>query len=72
MAHEGNYVTRQQLRQRHLPYYDSAAPLRSPQICDVSSDGVHVKMWVDLVRAQIMLNHLCDENNQWVGDVNRF
>ena len=72
MAEEGNYVTRKLLREQGLPYYDSAAPLRSPQICNVSSDGVHVKMWVDLVRAQIMLNHLCDENNNWVGDPNRF
>lgn len=72
MAHEGNYVTRKTLRDKNLPYFDSAMALRTPQICDVSSDGVHVKMWVDLVRAQILLNHLCDENNNWVGDVNRF
>ena len=72
MAHEGNYVTRKLLREKGLPYYDSAAPLRTPQICDLSSDGVHVKMWVDLVRAQIMLNHLCDENNNWVGDWKKF
>jgi hypothetical protein len=72
MAHEGNYVTRKTLREKGLPYYDSAAPLRAPQICEVSSDGVHVKMWADLVRAKIMLNHLCDENNNWVGDVSRF
>mmetsp|Transcript_2340 Transcript_2340/g.4930 ORF Transcript_2340/g.4930 Transcript_2340/m.4930 type:complete len:340 (-) Transcript_2340:96-1115(-) len=72
MAHEANYYTRKALREEGLPYYDSAAPLRSPQICNVSSDGVHVKMWVDLVRAQIMLNHLCDENYNWVADISRF
>jgi len=72
MAHEGNYVTNKLLREKGLPYYDSAGPLRTPDICKISSDGVHVKMWVDLVRAQIMLNHLCDENNNWVGDPARF
>ena len=72
MAAEGNYVTNKLLREQGLPYYDSAGPLRSPQICNISSDGVHVKMWVDLVRAQIMLNHLCDEDNNWVGDTSRF
>ena len=72
MAEEGNYVARRNLRKMGLPYWDSAAPLRSPQICNVSSDGVHVKMWVDLVRAKMMLNHLCDENFNWVGDISRF
>jgi hypothetical protein len=72
MVEEGNFITHAKLRELKLPYWDAAAPLRSPQRCDVSSDGVHVKMWVDLVRAQMMLNHLCDEDNNWVGDINRF
>jgi hypothetical protein len=65
-------VTRQTLRQMNISFYDSAAPLRTPQLCDISSDGVHVKMWVDLVRAQMLLNHLCDEDSNWVGDISRF
>ncbi len=55
-----------------LPYFDAASVLRSPQRCEVQGDGVHVQMWVDIVRAQILLNHLCDENNEWVGGIESF
>jgi hypothetical protein len=72
MTRAANIYTRTKLREMKLPYYDFAAPLRTPQICQVSSDGVHVKMWVDLVRAQILLNHLCDENYNWVGSADAF
>ncbi len=65
-------MARKKLREMGLPLFDAAAPLRSPQVCNVSSDGVHVKMWVDLVRAKMLLNHLCDEDFNWVGDINRF
>jgi hypothetical protein len=72
MVREANNHTRHMLRNINAPYYDLAAPLRTPQICDVSADGLHVKMWVDVVRAQILLNYLCDENNQWVGSAEAF
>jgi hypothetical protein len=72
MIRQANAYTRKKLRELKLPYYDLAAPLRTPQICDISGDGLHVKVWVDLVRAQILLNHLCDENNNWVGGAEAF
>ena len=72
MSHEANYVTRKKLRYAGLPYYDSAMSMRSPEVCNLTADGFHVKMWVDLVRAQMLLNHLCDENHNWVGSEQRF
>jgi hypothetical protein len=72
MVTEGNYVTAQKLRQMGLPLWDASRPLRSPDNCAVQGDGVHVKMWVDLVRAKMLFNHLCDEEFNWVGDVSMF
>jgi hypothetical protein len=48
MVEEANYVTRQKLREAKLPYWDIAACMRSPQRANLTADGVHVKMWVDL------------------------
>lgn len=31
-------------------------------------EGVHVKMWVDLVRARMFFNYVCDEHNNWALD----
>jgi len=72
MVIAGNFVTAQKLRQMGLPYWDANRPLRSPDNCMVQGDGVHVKMWVDLVRAKMLFNHLCDEDFNWVGDISRF
>jgi hypothetical protein len=68
MVKEANAYTRTKLRAQKVPFYDLAAPLRSLELCQVSADGFHVKMWVDFVRAQIMFNHLCDEQNNWRGE----
>lgn len=32
----------------------------------------HVKMFVDIVRANILFNKLCDDNFQWVGGEGAF
>ena len=58
--------------EKKFPYWDASSVLRSPQRCNVSDDGVHVKMWVDMVRANMMLNHLCDQAFNWVGGADRF
>lgn len=58
------------MKLNHLPYYDADYVLRTPDICNISHDGVHVKMWVDLVRARMFFNYLCDEHNNWVLDTN--
>jgi hypothetical protein len=62
MVEEGNRVINQRLLQERLPYWDAAAALRTPSRCDQSADGVHVKMYVDLMRAKMLFNHLCDHN----------
>ena len=72
MVEEANYVTRQKLREAKLPYWDIAACMRSPQRANLTADGVHVKMWVDLVRAKMLLNHLCDEHYNWAASIYRF
>jgi hypothetical protein len=72
MVEESNWYVHKKLHEQGIPYFDAAAPLRSPQRCEVSSNGLHVKQWVEIVRAKILLNHLCDENNNWVGKVDRF
>ena len=72
MVEEANYVTRKRLREAKLPYWDIAACMRSPQRANLTADGVHVKMWVDLVRAKMLLNHLCDEQYNWVASIFRF
>ncbi len=40
--------------------------------CDHMADGVHVKMYVDIMRAKMLFNHLCDENMNWIGSSSRF
>jgi len=67
MVEEGNRVINQRLLQERLPYWDAAAALRTPSRCDQSADGVHVKMYVDLMRAKMLFNHLCDHNMNWRG-----
>ena len=72
MIEDSNYVVHKKLHDQGLPYFDAAAPLRSPQRCNVSFNGLHVKMWVDIVRAKILFNHLCDESMNWVAGIDRF
>lgn len=72
MVEDANLYVREELSKRKLPYFDAASVLRTPLRCNVSADGVHVQMWVDIVRANILFNHLCDANNNWVGGVDSF
>jgi len=72
MIEEANWYTHKRLRAEKLPYWDAASVLRSPQRCNVSGDGVHVKMFVDIVRANILFNKLCDENFDWIGGTDAF
>jgi hypothetical protein len=72
MIEDANRYVHKTLRQKSLPYFDAAAVLRSPQRCAASYDGLHVRMWVNIVRAKILFNHLCSDENEWVGTVTRF
>merc|ERR1719223_495630 len=72
MMSEGNHYVHRQTRASGLPYFDAASVLRTPSLCDVSGDGLHLKMWVDMVRAKILFNHLCDDDMNWVGGVDAF
>ena len=66
---EANLYTHARMRKERLPYWDAAEVLRSPSRCHVTGDGCHVKMFVDIVRANILFNKLCDENNKWKDHV---
>jgi hypothetical protein len=55
-----------------IPYWDAAAPLRTPSRCDLLDDGVHVKMFVDIMRAKMLFNHLCDKDMNWRGGPDSF
>lgn len=64
--------TNKKLLESRLPYWDAGAVLRSKERCSVSADGVHVRMYVDIMRAKMLFNHLCDENMNWKGSDNAF
>ena len=77
MVEDTNRYILDYTRNNSVPYFDSAAPFRLDvagnfRRCDISGDGVHSKMWVDIMRAKILLNHLCDDDMNWVGNTNRF
>jgi hypothetical protein len=72
MVEEVNWYLNQQLLKEKLPYWDATAVLRSPQRCNVSDDGVHVKMFVDIMRAKMLFNHLCDSDMNWRGSPDLF
>ena len=55
-----------------IPYWDADHALRVPEICNISGDGLHVKMWVDLMRAKMLFNLLCDDDMQWRGSAEMF
>lgn len=69
---EVNWYLNRELKERQLPYWDAAEVLRTPTRCSISADGVHVKMWVDIVRAKILFNKLCDDSNKWIGSIEAF
>ena len=72
MIEEANLYMIKYARDNNISYFDAANVLRTPGICDVSDDGLHVKMWVDIFRTQVLFNHLCNENYEWVGGSNSF
>lgn len=67
-----NKYMNQRLLKEKIPYWDAGSALRSPQRCDVSADGLHVKMYVDIMRAKMLFNHLCDEDMNWRTGTNAF
>ncbi len=69
---DANYFIHKRLHEEKLPYWDAANMLRTPDICDVSSDGLHVKLWVDIMRARQLLNFLCDDDWNWIGRADAF
>ena len=69
---DANHFVHHRLHHEKIPYYDAASVLRTPDLCEVSADGVHVKRWTDLTRAKIFFNHVCDENWNWRGGVEVF
>lgn len=64
-----NKYVNEKLLEEKLPYFDAAAPLRSNARCEYSADGLHVKMFVDNMRAKMLFNHLCDHEFNWKSDV---
>ncbi len=71
LINDSNYYLHERLKREGLPYWDAASVQRTPDFCS-HTDGVHVLQWVDVVRAQILLNHLCDEDWNWVGGIETF
>ena len=67
MVDDGNSYANARLLADRLPYWDAGAVLRTASRCEYSSDGVHVKMFVDKMRARMLFNHLCDHNARWRG-----
>lgn len=45
----------------HMPFLDMDQLLKF-QLCSLSGDGLHIKAWVEIIRAKILLNEICDEN----------
>lgn len=72
IVEEANYYVRKELARRNLPYFDTNIMLQSSQRCDISRDGLHVKMWSEIIRSRMLLNYLCDDDWNWVGDPNAF
>lgn len=74
LVDEANYYTHKRMKEERLPYFDATSVLRTTeeQKCIASHDGVHVNIWVAITTAQMLLNHLCDEDNNWVGGVESF
>eukprot|EP01038_Epipyxis_sp_PR26KG_P005843 gene5843-8063_t len=72
MVEEGNRYANEKLLREKLPYWDTPAVLRTQNRCDKSADGVHTKMYVDLMRAKMLFNHLCDENMNWRASIDHF
>lgn len=72
IVEECNTYTNHKALKHKFPYWDAAAVLRSPERCNISADGVQVKMFVDIMRAKMLFNHLCDEEMNWRANINVF
>ena len=72
MVEEANRYVNERMLKENLPYWDAAAVLRSATRCDYSADGLHVKQFVDNMRAKMLFNHLCDHEFNWKGDIAHF
>lgn len=72
MVEEANKYVNKRLLKEKMPYWDAAAVLRTPTRCNVSDDGLHVKMFVDIMRAKMLFNHLCDADMNWRGSTSQF
>ena len=67
-----NRYVNNKLLMNKFPYWDAGSVLRSSERCNKTADGVHVKMYVDIMRAKMLFNHLCDENMNWRGSIEYF
>lgn len=65
MVDDANSAADAYFLKHKLPYWDTNAVLRSQNMCEHSADGVHVKMYVDTMRAKMLFNHLCDHQWNW-------
>ena len=54
------------LKRHSFPFLNLMLP--ESKICEITGDGVHVKQYVDVVRAHVLLRSLCDEETgRWLG-----
>ena len=67
MVDTANKYTNQRLLEEKLPYFDMGAMLRSAERCNKSADGLHVALYVNLMAAKVLFNHLCDPQGHWRG-----
>lgn len=79
MIEDANHYLNIRFKKERLPYWDAGALLRigsgdagMEKRRKYSADGVHVRMYVDLMRAKLLFNHLCDEDMTWRGDIEVF
>jgi hypothetical protein len=69
MVEDAIFYMNTKMREEKLPYWDATSVLRTPERCEHSDDGVHVKSYVDILRAKMLFSYLCDENMNWRSDV---
>ncbi len=77
MINDINHYVLNITRASGLPYFDSALPFRVDLVgtsrkCHLIDSDINTKMWVDIMRAKIFLNHVCDDDMNWIGSTDRF
>jgi hypothetical protein len=65
MVNDANRAADAHFLENKLPYWDTNAVLRTPDMCEHSADGVHVNQYVDMMRAKMLFNHICDHEWNW-------